>query len=75
MKKEGKSSRIKGFYDFSLEKRRQILIENGFLTANDLEKLDLDGGLQLETAENMIENVIGLFSLPLGVALNFIVNI
>jgi len=74
MKKEGKSSRIKGFFDISLEKRRQILIENGFLTANDLEYLDLDGGLPLETAENMIENVIGLFSLPLGVALNFMVN-
>ncbi|MCJ7716089.1 MAG: 3-hydroxy-3-methylglutaryl-CoA reductase, partial [Anaerolineales bacterium] len=74
MKKEGKSSRIKGFYDLSLEKRRQVLTENEFLTSNDLKILDLEGGLPLETAENMIENVIGRFSLPLGIALNFTVN-
>jgi hydroxymethylglutaryl-CoA reductase len=74
MKKEKKSSRIKGFYDLPLEKRRQILIERGFLTLNDLENLDLEGGLPLDIAENMIENVIGRFSFPLGIALNFQVN-
>lgn len=74
MEKENKSSRIKGFYNLHLEKRRQILIERGFLTLNDLENLDLDGGLPLDIAENMIENVIGRFSFPLGIALNFQVN-
>lgn len=74
MEKEKKSSRIKGFYDLPLEKRRQILIERGFLTLNDLENLDMEGGLPLDIAENMIENVIGRFSFPLGIALNFQVN-
>ena len=74
MEKENKSSRIKGFYDLPLKKRRQILIERGFLTLNDLENLDLEGGLPLDIAENMIENVIGKFSFPLGIALNFQVN-
>jgi hydroxymethylglutaryl-CoA reductase len=32
------------------------------------------GGLSPEAAEHMIENVIGLYSLPLGIALNFLVN-
>lgn len=74
MEKENKNSRIKGFYDLPLEKRRQILIERGFLTLNDLENLDREGGLPLDIAENMIENVIGRFSFPLGIALNFQVN-
>ena len=74
MEKENKNSRIKGFYDLPLEKRRQILIERGFMTLNDLENLDREGGLPLDIAENMIENVIGRFSFPLGIALNFQVN-
>src|SRR5262249_40233233 len=32
------------------------------------------GGLSPEAADHMIENVIGLYSLPLGIALNFLVN-
>jgi len=32
------------------------------------------GGLSPEAADHMIENVIGLYSLPLGIALNFMVN-
>ena len=32
------------------------------------------GGLSPEAADHMIENVIGLYSLPLGIALNFQVN-
>lgn len=33
-----------------------------------------DGGLSSEAADHMIENVIGLYSLPVGIALNFMVN-
>ncbi len=51
MEKENKNSRIKGFYDLPLEKRRQILVERGFLTLNDLENLDREGGLPLDIAE------------------------
>jgi len=32
------------------------------------------GGLTLEQAERLIENVVGLYSLPLGIAVNFQVN-
>ncbi|PJF46606.1 MAG: 3-hydroxy-3-methylglutaryl-CoA reductase, partial [Chloroflexi bacterium] len=34
----------------------------------------LRAGLSLEQADHMIENVIGTFALPLGVAQHFVVN-
>lgn len=74
MDKKVKSSRIKGFYKLSLEKRRQELIDLGFSTSENLQYFNPETALALETAENMIENVIGIFSLPVGIALNFQVN-
>ncbi len=74
MKKKDKSSRIKGFYNLPLENRRQELIDLGFINSDDLQHFTPETGLPLETAENMIENVIGTFSLPVGIALNFQVN-
>ena len=74
MENDGKSSRIRGFYDLPLKKRHQLLIERGFLSPQELENLCSEGNLPLEIAENMIENVIGTFSFPLGIGLNFRVN-
>ena len=72
MDKNSKNSRIQGFYNLSLEEKRQEIIKRGFLDPEDIRILD--SGLSLETAENMIENVIGTYSFPLGIALNFQVN-
>ena len=69
-----RSSRIKDFYKLSQEGKHQELINRGFLTSDDLVNFSQEGGLPLEIAENMIENVIGTYSLPVGVALNFQVN-
>ena len=74
MTKKNKSSRIKGFYNLSIEKRRQELIDLGFSTSENLQHFNPETALPLEIAENMIENVIGTFSLPVGIALNFQVN-
>ena len=74
MTKKEKSSRIKGFYNLSLEKRRQELVDLGFSTYENLQNFNPEVALPLEIAENMIENVIGTFSLPVGIALNFQVN-
>ncbi len=74
MKKKNKSSRIKGFYNLSIEKRHQELIDLGFSTAENLQYFNPETALPLEIAENMIENVIGTYSLPVGIALNFQVN-
>jgi len=67
------NSRISGFYNMTLEERRAKLVEAADQTPENLLPLTM-GGLSAEAADHMIENVIGLYSLPLGIALNFQVN-
>ncbi len=67
-----KGSRLPGFYNLSLEARWKALED--WLTAADLEAFRESAGLSLEGADHMIENVVGLHALPLGLALNFVVN-
>jgi hydroxymethylglutaryl-CoA reductase len=74
MTKKDRNSRLKGFYNLDLENKHQELLDRGFLTPAELKSLLPETGLSLETADHMIENVIGVFSLPLGIALNFQVN-
>jgi hydroxymethylglutaryl-CoA reductase len=74
MENNPKSSRIKGFYDLPLEERRQILREGEYILLEDLDSLIGEDSLTVDIADHMIENVIGTFSLPLGIALNFQVN-
>jgi hydroxymethylglutaryl-CoA reductase len=67
------TSRISGFYNMSIDERRaQIQDATGQPPDNLLPFTT--GGLSPEAADHMIENVIGLYSLPLGIALNFQVN-
>jgi hydroxymethylglutaryl-CoA reductase len=65
-----KSSRIPGFYNRSVEERLAAL--GDWLSAEDLQALG--AGLALDQADHMIENVVAMHSLPLGIALNFVVN-
>lgn len=67
-------SRIPGFYNLSLEERLAELARRGNLAQGDLEILSGWSSLSLEQADHMIENVVGLHALPLGIALNFLVN-
>jgi hydroxymethylglutaryl-CoA reductase len=67
------SSRIPGFYNLSLAERRARAAEAANQTHEMLAPWTT-GGLSPETADPMIENVIGLHSLPLGLGLNFVVN-
>ncbi|MDL1910815.1 hydroxymethylglutaryl-CoA reductase [Chloroflexi bacterium CFX6] len=67
------TSRIPGFYNTTLEERRVKLADAAGQTPEDLSAWTL-GGLSAEAADHLIENVIGLHSLPLGIALNFTVN-
>ena len=68
------TSRIPGFYNLSLEERRQRLAEMGLLSPEAFAALVGEPGLTAAQADPMIENVIGTFALPLGIALNFVVN-
>ena len=74
MKSKKDNSRIAGFYNLSLEERREEILHNSQLTANELADLSGEAGLSPDQADHMIENVIGMHTLPLGVALNFVVN-
>lgn len=70
----GPTSRLAGFARLGPAERRRALHEGGWLDAAAREALERGGGLSEAEADAMVENVIGLHSLPLGVALNFVVN-
>jgi hydroxymethylglutaryl-CoA reductase len=70
---DDKSSRISGFYRLPIGERRELIAKCAGLPASALSPLD-SGGIDLETADGMIENVVGTYALPLGIALNFRVN-
>jgi hydroxymethylglutaryl-CoA reductase len=72
MNNEVKGSRIPGFYNLPIEQRLEYL--NRHLSPEDLAALSGESGLTDSQADHMIENVIGTFALPLGIALNFVVN-
>ena len=67
------NSRSSGFYNLTLEERRAKLVDASNLTPEDLIPFT-SGGLSPETADHMIENVIGMYSLPIGIGLNFMIN-
>ena len=67
-------SRIPGFYNLSLSERLAELAQAAGLAVEDLAAFSSDAGLASEQADHMIENVVGTHALPLGIALNFIVN-
>jgi len=69
-----RSSRIPGFYKRSLQDRSLVVGEWANLTASELDTLNGLSGLNAGQAENMIENAIGVYALPLGIATNFLVN-
>ena len=68
-------SSISKFFEKSREERLNIIGNFANLSKNELEILENpDGGISFDNADNMIENAIGTFSLPLGIATNFKIN-
>ena len=67
------SSRIERFYELSVSERLKLL--EGFgLTPEETRMLSGTNGLHIDHAAHMIENVVGVFGLPLGIATNFRIN-
>ena len=58
----------------TIPERLAFLAERTDLTSEDLAAFSGESGLTVSAADHMIENVVGLHSLPLGIAQNFIVN-
>ena len=65
---------FKGFSKLSREERLKKLFECGALEREDVEYLKHGGMSSFDLAEKFIENVIGYFQIPLGVAMNFHVD-
>lgn len=68
------SSRLPGFYKLAPEERAARVGDAMGLHADDLAALTPEGGLRIAQADTMIENVVGVYGLPLGIATNFTVN-
>ena len=69
-----KSSDISGFYKLPIKKRVNIVKNFAQLTDDEVKLLEHNSALSLETADIMIENVIGVTQLPVGVATHFRIN-
>ena len=70
----GRSSRLAGFYKKPLTDRVQIVSRWAGLTDDETRTLRGTRGLDQELASEMVENVVGVHALPLGIAVNFLVN-
>lgn len=68
------SSRIAGFYNLSGAERLRLVADWAALNAEEQAVLSGILGLDVEHGAAMIENVIGIYGLPLGIATNFTVN-
>src|SRR5512135_2534953 len=62
------------FYNLTLPERLRRVAEQAGLAPDELDALGGRAGLQPEQADHMIENVVGVYALPLGIAQNFLVN-
>ena len=68
------SSRISGFYKKPVDERIQIVAERVGLSEEEIATLKSSGGLTIEAADRMTENVVGSIAYPFSVAVNFRVN-
>ncbi len=68
------SSELAGFYKLPREERVKLLQKVAGLNEDEVRVLSNTGGLPMEVADRMIENVVGGLTLPLGIAMNFEVN-
>ncbi|TRO50102.1 hydroxymethylglutaryl-CoA reductase, degradative [Candidatus Bathyarchaeota archaeon] len=69
-----KTSQISGFYKLAPKERIKYVKNFADLTEKEIEILQSTGALEMELADRMIENVVGTFPLPLGIAMNFHIN-
>ncbi len=68
------NSRIEGFYKLSVSERRELLGELAGLNQEQKNAWGESGELDEDAADRMIENVVGTYSLPIGVATNFVID-
>ena len=68
-------SRIPEFYKLSVADRVRLMRERGWLSEADYQALiSGDHTLKIQSADKMIENVVGVMGLPVGLGMNFLIN-
>ncbi|HVH15580.1 MAG TPA: hydroxymethylglutaryl-CoA reductase, degradative [Candidatus Angelobacter sp.] len=73
VKSLGSGSNLGSFYKLSVEERLRIVQEFSGLSDEEVHILKT-GALPVPSAQRMIENVVGVLPVPLGIAVNFLVN-
>jgi hydroxymethylglutaryl-CoA reductase len=68
------SSEYPGFYKLPVADRVKFVKEFAGLTDEEVKPLLTPGALNLDLANRMIENVVGVMPIPLGIATNFLIN-
>ena len=69
-----KGSELSGFYKLPVADRVRLLKEFAGLTDEETSLLQKPGALGFDVANRMVENLVGVMPVPLGVAMNFLVN-
>jgi hydroxymethylglutaryl-CoA reductase len=69
-----RTSKISGFYKLTVDERQEAVKSFAGLSEEELRLLRAPDALPIETADRMIENVIGRIQIPLAVAANFLIN-
>jgi hydroxymethylglutaryl-CoA reductase len=69
-----KSSEISGFYKLTVPDRVKAVKNFAGLSEEDEALLQRPGALGFDVANRMVENVIGVMPVPMGVAVNFLIN-
>jgi len=69
-----RTSQVSGFYKLSIGERAKIVKEFAGLTDEEVGLLQSTGSLKPDLADRMIENVVGTFPIPMGIAVNFLIN-
>lgn len=68
-------SSISKFFEKSRKERLDIIKKFASLSDDEIKQIEnSDGGITFDKADKMVENAIGTFSLPLGIATNFTIN-
>lgn len=69
-----RTSRFPGFYQITVDERRALVSEATGCDAQEIARAVEGGGIDADVADKFVENVLGTYALPYGVALNVRVN-
>lgn len=69
-----KSNQYSGFHKLSMAQRAKEVAEFAGMSEEEMKVITQPGALSDDVADHCIENVIGTYQLPMGVAMNFIID-